>query len=549
MRAAGGARVTVFAVALALVALPLAACGGGDDGDGPAQAAQSEGELQLVDQAPGGDRPLDELTIGTTASATNLDPAFGGDYADSIRTNLCESVTRFKPDGTTTPGLAESVDNPDPRTFVYNVRTGVRFWNGDELTAEDVAFSLNRNLDPNVASHFSTYYANVASVEVTGPRQVTVRMRRPDYLFPTELATFAGSVVQKSYAQQSGRDLGSKSGGLMCTGPYEIRSWSPQSVVLRANPDYWDQDLQPKAATLTYPVLADEDTITSALAAGDLDMATVFGSTAAKTLQGSSSGRLFYGSATYDIQLIVTKKPGALKDRSVREALSIALPRAGIARTVYANTVAPSKSIVSAIQPWAYAPSVFEDYFRERPFLSTDGDVERARRMVEDAGLAGEQITIAMTGQYRELSDVVVETAKAIGLDARGTTLTPTQGVSLYYDERLRDRFDAFIQPWNSNVPDPTETLVYFKPGGVYNYFGYDDPQYTALVDRALATADPDRRAELVLEALTIVDGDLPWIPIVDLPMLTYLDDRIGGVPLSLPGKNWSPWGAYAGGN
>lgn len=537
-----GRRLLAGVLALVLT-LGLAACGG----DSPDTDA-SDSSLSLVDKASPASTTLDSASWGATTAPTNLDPALGIDYSDEIRTNLCESLFRYQGDGSTVPALATSVDNPDPKTFIYTIRSGVKFWNGDELTAEDVAFSLGRNIDPQFPSHFAPYFANVKSVEVTGPRQVTVKMKRPDYVFPGEVNTLAGAIVQKSYAEEKGKDFGTRSGGLMCTGPYTLDSWTANSVVLKANPDYWDQDLKPKTSTLTFNIVADEETVTSALLSGDLDGATIYGSTAATRLQESSSGELLFGNSTLDIQLIGTTRDGPLQDPTVRQALSMALPRAGIAQTVYANTAVPSKSMVSAIQPWAYAASTFEDYFGKRPPLSTEGDIDKATEMISSAGFEGEKVNIAVSGQYKEVSDVVVEMANSIGLDATTTILTPNQSVSIYYDAELRDKFDGFILPWNSNISDPLENLVYWTPGGDYNYSGYDNPKFTKLVNQAVGTPDPEARAQLVTEALTIVDGDLPWIPIVDLAFLSYMDEGVTGGPVSLIGRSWGQWGAYLGG-
>lgn len=536
----------VGALALAM-ALVVSACGGGDGSSTTEEVSKST--LPLVDETPEATASLDNVSWGATVAPTNLDPALGIDYSDEIRTNLCESLIRFQGDGSTTPALATSIENPDPNTFIYNVRSGVEFWNGEELTAEDVAFSLGRHLDPELASHFAGYYTNVESVEATGPMQVTVRMKRPDYVFPALLGTLAGAIVQKAYAEEKGKDFGTASGGLMCTGPYTLASWTANEVALDANPDYWDESLQPKTSTLTFRVVPDEDTVTSALLAGSLDGATIYGSTAATRLQDSKSGEPIYGNSTFDIQLISTTRDGPLQDRRVRQALSLALPRTGIAEQIYADTAVPSKSMVSAIQPWAYASSTFESYFADRPLLSTSGDVDQAREMISDAGFEGKKVNIAVTDQYKEVSDVVVQTANAIGLDATTTTLTSDQGLTLYYDEELRKRYDGFILPWNSLVSDPLENLVYWTPGGEYNYSGYDNPEYTRIVNQAVGTADPEKRAELVTEALTIVDGDLPWIPIVDQPVLSYMADGVTGGPVSLVGRNWGQWGAYIGGS
>ena len=522
----------------------LAACSGGS----PSPDAATPDGSDFVNEGPPADKPLESVEWGTIATPESFDPALGTGYSDEITTNLCESLVRFAPDGSVEPALAESIENPDPLTFVYTIRDDVTFWDGSPLTATDVAYSLNRHLDQDFPSNFSTYYGNVRSIEVTGDRQVTVRMKQADYLFPNELATFAGAIVQKAYAESQGKEFGTKAGGVMCTGPYQLESWTPESVVLKASPTYWNPDAQPKVGTLSFRLIADEDTVTSGLLSGDLDGASLYGSTGATRLQSGTAGDLLYGTSTLSTQLIMTTREGPLQNRDVREALSLALPREGIAKVAYANTAAPSKSLVSAIQPWAYAPSVFRPYFDRREPLSTTGDLDKARKMVEAADLSSKTVTIAISSEFKEVSDLIVEAATSIGLDATTATLNATESLELYYDEELRGRYDAFILPWNTNVPDPLEMLVYFKPGGVYNYAGYDNPDFSALVDEALATADPEQRAELVTQALTILDADLPWIPIVDQPHLTYMSDRIGGGPVSTFGRYWSQWGAYLAG-
>src|SRR4051812_1784931 len=87
-----------------------------------------------------------------------------------------------------TPLLAESWTQPDVLHSVYKIRSGVTFWDGSPLTAQDVAYSLGRHIDPKVSSQLGSYYAAVKSIDVTGADEVTVTMKRPDPLFPNVLA-------------------------------------------------------------------------------------------------------------------------------------------------------------------------------------------------------------------------------------------------------------------------------------------------------------------------------------------------------------------------
>src|SRR5262249_29354857 len=155
--------------------------------------------------------------------------------------NMCDDLLRLTPSFGIAPAIATSWHYANPTTLVFDIRKGIQFWDGHELTSADVVYSMLRNLNPKDAPVNGAYYSQVKSITATGPFQVTVTFSTPDELFVKEMATISGAIAEKSFLQKEGSKYGTAAGGVMCTGPYELKQWSPgNQIVLQANPHYWD---------------------------------------------------------------------------------------------------------------------------------------------------------------------------------------------------------------------------------------------------------------------------------------------------------------------
>ena len=194
--------VGVVGMALSFPAA-LAACGGDDGGEA-----------------------VDQLTWAHPAAPPNLDYVHTLDFTTpSVLSNSLEGLLAFDAEGNLQPSLAESWSRPDPSTYVYKLRDGVTFWNGDPLTAEDVVFSMSQHTDPAVGSPWSFHYASVDRIEATAADEITVHMKSPDAFFQYVPAHGAARVVQKKFAEQHGKNIGLPDVLTMGTGPYEVTDY------------------------------------------------------------------------------------------------------------------------------------------------------------------------------------------------------------------------------------------------------------------------------------------------------------------------------------
>lgn len=538
-------RALVFASVL-VPALALTACSG--ERVDPLAPLDVTRDLSAT---PTGAGPVDRVVwnLGTGEPAS-LDWILAyDDSANTALANMCEGLMRQNEDMTLSPGLAERVDRPDDLTSVFTIREGVRFWDGSSLTADDVAFSLQRHLDPDAGSYWGVpFYDNVESVEVTGPLQVTVRFSQPDALFERMLATTAGAVGSRAFVEAAGETYGTAQGGIMCTGPFKFESWKAGSrIVSSVNEAYWDPELQPMAQRLELTFITDETTAANSLISGGVDGMYNPPLSATEMLAHSDSGSFVLGKSTDWLAIRPTEADGPMRELPVRQALSLLLDRKAVAAAVFRGTASPA---VTPIQPgaWGSGVEVWEAAAEELP--EPVFDTAAARQILEDAGLVGTAVSIAIPADSEaegKTAEILRAGAREAGLELTFHQLPYTSFTELYFDEKARSQYDAFIvQEYGAGVADPLVSMSEFTPLSAYNYGAYDDQVLTGSVSDAFTALDDTRRAELLVAGQRRMVEDLPLIPIVNPENRVYQNARITGATASRA-LLYYPWAAKIG--
>lgn len=533
--------------AVAAFTLALTGCAGATatpDGDG-----LSVDDLLVTTPAATGELDLAtwNLPFGEPAS---LDPIKAFNYPENtVVANLCEGLMQLQPDYSITPNLAEKVDSPDASTYIYTIREGVTFWNGEPMTADDVAYSLSRQLDADEGSYWAGgLTSNIASIELTGEWEVTVSLNEPDATFNSYMVTPVGTVVQQSHREAAGDTYGTPSGGIMCTGPYSVGAWNEgQSISLERNDDYWNTDRMAKTAQVDINFIVDAAAITNALSTGAIDGSYDVPLGSLSALQNSDAGTLYLGRSLQLVAIIGTGN-GAFADPAVREALMMATDREAIAATVFEGTAQASRSLVPN-NGWAYGADAFEDA-REN-LAPTAVDIEGAKKVLEGATTDLTQtIKIIYPAERTYYADIISEIsngATAIGLTVEPEGIPSAQFGAFFSDPEARAGHDAFVTNNYMDVPDPLAFLrTIMGDGGSQNYNEYVDSEVEGLLADAAATVDEEDRADLVTDLQKIAMEDLPWIPIVDPSVRLFMNDRVTGAPASFV-YLYYPWAADLG--
>ena len=155
---------------------------------------------------------------------------------------------------------------------MITLRSGVKFHDGTDMTAEDVAFSLNRHRDPELGSYLATFHERVEDVTATGDLEVTVKLSAPDSVFHWALATNAAAITSQAWVEANAANVGTPEAGMMGTGPYMFTSWTKgQEIVLDRFDDYWNTDRPLAVGQFVVKIILDEATIVQALTTGEVD--------------------------------------------------------------------------------------------------------------------------------------------------------------------------------------------------------------------------------------------------------------------------------------
>src|SRR2546422_6388 len=180
-----------------------------------------------------------ELVVAQGGDVAQFDPHMSTSSNDiRISFNLFDNLTSRRPDGKLAPGLATEWKLQGQTTWVFKLRQGVKWHNGDPFSSADAKFSIERTYDPNTKTRGNTVFTTVDRIEAPDPATLIIHTKKPDPLLPARLGFYGGQIVPKKYLDAVGPDtFNQKPVG---TGPVRFVSWTKDDrVVLEANPDYW----------------------------------------------------------------------------------------------------------------------------------------------------------------------------------------------------------------------------------------------------------------------------------------------------------------------
>ncbi|MFJ6418855.1 ABC transporter substrate-binding protein [Paeniglutamicibacter sp. NPDC091659] len=501
----------------------------------------------LLSTTPAGSKEVELVRWNLPYEPMSLDPMKSFNYAENTAlANMCESLMRLNPDLSISPGLAGKVEFPDDTTIVYTVRDGVKFWDGSDLTAEDVSYSIGRQAGPESPSYFSDYFLNVDSATVTGEREVTVKLARPDALFAQGMASAAGAIVQKKATEASGSEFGTPQGNLQCTGPYQLDEWnSGKSMELSRFDGYWDDSLPLHVEKLSLSFIADESTAVNALRSGSVDGQFFYLPPAGMSqMTGSEAVDVAYGKSLVFFTLRGTSAEGPFADPRIRKALSLVMDRDAMSRVILQGS-AIGAGTMAGPDYWGDQAEIFEQAADPH---AGDMDVEQAKALVADYGKFEKPIVIALQGSsavHEQLANVIQAAAKAIGIPVETQVIPVEQFGNLYFDESARKGLDAFFTSYYGNVPDPLDVYQVFRKSNSSNFSGWDAAD--GILNQAMSTVDARERAELTVKAQQLVQDQQPWITISYLPNIVVQNSKISGATASFA-YLYYPWAATIGG-
>jgi peptide/nickel transport system substrate-binding protein len=481
------------------------------------------------------DQTIPLLRYGTVGFFASLDPArsTGGNTGLLFGT---ETLMRFDKGGKVVPNLAASVKQLNPTRYRYTLRRGVKFWDGTEMTAEDVAGALNYQRCLTCVG--SRYFTTVRDVRATGRYAVDILLKRRDATFPATMA-WAGSVFKKKF-QEEHLDTFGRPGTppvIMGTGPWIINSYdTTRGAEVSANPNYWGG--KPKIDRISIKFFRDETSMALAFRAGEIDLAFPGDARAWQATTGTKIAASAYGQWINWFSMNVKKAPW--NDIHVRRAVAYALNRTDMIRALggYATPVTTLVPPAALRQLGSQAEvNKLVKSLPQYPFDLAKAKEEMAKSAYPN-GFTTTTKTFAAFG-LPEVHQVIRDQLKQIGIDWRFELVPTLQWVA--YINGPRDQIDSMEAYSNSPSPEPgfiPSFLLGSKNAvtGKANRANYTPLDVDGMIADGVKTADPAKRLEAYRKLLRRLAVDLPYIPTYVLPTHIAVSDRFAyqGTPFSL---------------
>jgi peptide/nickel transport system substrate-binding protein len=460
----------------------------------PAPAAKSGADAAA--KAAGG-TPTETLTIVQGADITTTDPfqvqAIRGMHA-SLYDQLAVRDANFK----IIPSLATSWENPDALTWVFKLRQGVKFHNGEPFTAASVKWTFERFVAPETKNIYANLLTPVSEVQVVDDYTVRVVTKEP---FPALLENLAYGVFigPAETMQKEGEEFLKKPVG---TGPFKFVSWAPgEKLVVENAGSHFNGT--PKVKTVVWQPITEGATRVAALRTGQADLIANVSPTQISELEGQPGIQVVKIPSQSFLVLIMNAGRPPFNDKRVRQAMNYAIDKEAIIKTLLGGngTVAP-----------APAGPAHEGYDPNLKVLYTY-DPEKAKKLLSEAGLGGGFSITLDTPEGRYLQDKPI--AEAIG------GMLAKIGVQVKVNPYEWGAFVKLLQEKTSDIlliQQGGSTTDALFPSSFHSkikglpWQGYANPEVEALIDKARTTVNTDERNKIYGEMIRLVQEDAPWV-------------------------------------
>lgn len=491
-------------VLCALVLLAALAGGCGKKSNGPAAAP-------------------DTLIFARGSDAQKLDPADVSE-GESVNTlsQICEGLVRFRT-GTLTiePALAESYAiSDDGLTYTFHLRAGVKFHDGTPLTAETALWSFQRQMDTAHPGHLPEasfaywydLYQDIVSVRATDPMTVEFRLKQPNSGLLASLSIFPAFLLSPQALADHGANFQRHPVG---TGPYRFVHWSPnQTIVMEANPEYWDRANAPQFARLVMKVVPENAVRLLELKSGAIHALDGVQPAALPALAADPRVTIHRDTGLNLGYLTFNLHHARYQDPEVRLAFALAIDRAQLVQLALdgAGTVAHYPLPPSFLGYPEKLDEIPHDPARARAIL--------ARHAADFAAPIRLQVMNAPRQYFpspERAASMVRSDLEAVGLKVE----IVTRDFQTHLHDLRNFDYDVAIIGWVGDNGDTDNFLsILFaswsaEKGAATNFSDYRDAGMDELLLAGRRATAPADRARIYEDVLALWRRDLPLIPLV----------------------------------
>lgn len=439
----------------------------------------------------------------------------GGNSETVLRVGYTQEPSSFD------PALAESWEQVDDTTYTYKIGQGVKFSDGNEMTMDDVLYSLNRVTEDNY--YMSYLFANVDSFEADNDTwTLTVHLKQPDSSWQYVPATSACTIVEKSVTEEQGDKYGTADGKTVGTGPYKLSSWSSGSeIVLEKNENWWGDPDTLDIDKVEYYVIEDESALALAAKGGQIDFVEGMSNSVMSVYQSCQNFNILSCEGTTSNYIAFNTASKPFDDEWARKAVAYCIDRSQITTTI-GGDYAKQSAVVPMSESMMYMDKdKWDSTIAESDVYTQDYDKVKeclAKSKYPD-GFEFDFYTTSQTQKQAELLKSMVDASGSITMNL--VEVPDSDIFSYMFGYKTKDNGERYYNAVGtymmSDFLDPMGMLKTLYAGSNACEGGTNETLWTSteadgLLDKAAQTTDDAEKMGYYTDAYKIFADECPYL-------------------------------------
>lgn len=408
--------------------------------------------------------------------------------------------------------VEHAVVSIDDTEYTFTLSQGVKFHNGRPLTADDVKFTLERNLDPQTGHPHRNYYEHIQDIQVIDARTVHLKLQKPDAMFTFNLARANSAIIAKEAVERlKSHPIG--------PGPFQFAEWGRgDRIVLTRFKDYYEPEV-PYLDRVVFRFIQDPSAQLAALRAGDVNVIGMgLSPESAIELKAEPAFQVIEGLTTTDVIVAMNNSKPPFSDIRVRKAITYAIDRDEVIKGAVFGMAKPIGSHMDPLNPYYVDLSHLYEY-----------DPHKAKQLLAEAGCPqGFEFVLRLAEpylSYRRAGEIIASQLAKVGLKAKIEIVEWGQWLSRIY--RQAD-YDVTVM----GHVEPCDIGIYANP---QYYFRYDNPTLQRLITEADTTLDDAKRRALYEEVQRLIAEDAVNVFLYNGPYLVGMRKTVQNWWTNLP--------------
>lgn len=495
------AGMTFLLLLFLTLSVALSACSGDKKESNQSETPVADDNISSKEPQYGG-----SVVLGISQDIDSLDQhkavAAG---TNEVLFNVYEGLVKPDKDGNLIPAVASSYESKDGKNYTFTIREGIKFHNGELVTAEDIKYSITRGVG--LLKDGEPALSNIKEVKIVDEKTVEIQLEEAD----TEILSYLTfAIIPDGYEDSDKKPIG--------TGPFEFVSYTPlENLKVKKNEDYW-QEGKPYLDEVIFKIVSNADTAMIELMGGNIDIFSYLTDDQAKQVEQTFDVKR--GNMNLVQALFLNNGAAPFDNKLVRQAVNYAVDKQAVIDMVSGGN---GTIIGTNMFP------AFKKYYADELANAYTYDVTKAKELLKEAGYEnGFEFTIIVPSNYQfhvDTAQVIVEQLKQVGITAKIQLVEWATWLSDVYANR---EYQATVVGLDAKLA-PRTALERYNSEASNNFVNFNSTDYDELFKKAIGSVEEEEKIKHYKDLQKILSDEAAAVYLQDPPLYTAVNKKLDG--------------------